>query len=517
MLNEKILLQTLKTNFEKLNKTKLSDFENDLYSVKRVPFLTITKDDLQKYTTYEGRMEVTLFYGYEQTPKIDWLQNSNYIRYHLKMEDITGNYIDQTEIEQPFNYEKMSIAKYKGYDESDLPSDSPLLSQIDIITIPNMQSAIRIINGADIVVQMPKDAFHVQVFLNTSLFEQCAYFELELYKIEYKKIPLENLGIDEIKKLPANYIDLTSLDKKFAPITNPKFINTVRIGEHKNLEDFENEIEFGFCYGENSLSVGKYAQSPGYCSFSQGENTVALNNFQHVIGRYNKTEYENGYGVLESTDRDNSDMAFIIGNGFSGDKRSNAHMINFSGDAWYAGNVYIGKDLDKSERLITEKEARNYITQPVNSICLVDSSTGYEHIIQFMNGKLVSFVKTISIIVKTQPIKTDYSDTDEFDATGMEISAICQDGSERDITDYVIYDEYVTINSTVHKIIYRENGNEYITTVPVTTRTLEQALVDFEYIINNDGTYTLTEWKQTLNGNPSQDKLILPNSKIIRL
>lgn len=512
MLNEKMLLQTLKTNFEKLNKTKLSDFENDLYTIKRVPFLKITKDDLQKYTTYEGRMEITLFYGYEQTPKMDWLQNSNYIGYHLKMEDITGNYIDQTENEEPLSYKKMSIAKYKEYDESEFPSDFPLLSQIDVINIFNTQSVIEIINGADVAVETPKDAFHIQVFPNTDAFKECSYFELELYKIEYKRIPLENLEIDELKKLPVNYLDLTSLDEKFAPITNPKFTNTVRIGKHKDY----NSNEFENYYGENSVSIGEFSQSPGYCSFSQGYNTIAYSNLQHVIGRYNKIEYD-GYGKIESDIPENRDIAFAIGNGSNEQNRSNAHMVNFNGDAWYAGNVYIGKNLNKAEKLVTEKEVRNYITQPVDSMCLVDSSTGYEHIIQFMNGKLVSFMKTISIVVKVQPTKTDYSDTDEFDATGMKISAVCQDGSERDVTDYIIYNKYVTINSTVHKIIYRENGNEYITTVPIITRTLEQALVDFEYIVNGDGTFTLTEWKETFNGNPSQDKLVIPNSAKIRL
>jgi hypothetical protein len=36
-------------------------------------------------------------------------------------------------------------------------------------------------------------------------------------------------------------------------------------------------------------------------------------------------------------------------------------------------------------------------------------------------------------------------------------------------------------------------------------------LTDFEYIKNADGTYTLTDWKGTLNGVPS-DKIHIPNS-----
>ena len=44
---------------------------------------------------------------------------------------------------------------------------------------------------------------------------------------------------------------------------------------------------------------------------------------------------------------------------------------------------------------------------------------------------------------------------------------------------------------------------------------LANLLIDFEYIINHDGTVTLTAWKQTLNGVPSTEMIIPDDSRII--
>ena len=41
-------------------------------------------------------------------------------------------------------------------------------------------------------------------------------------------------------------------------------------------------------------------------------------------------------------------------------------------------------------------------------------------------------------------------------------------------------------------------------------------LIDFEYVNNGDGTYTLTAWKETLNGVPSTE-LVIPNMESIIL
>lgn len=41
------------------------------------------------------------------------------------------------------------------------------------------------------------------------------------------------------------------------------------------------------------------------------------------------------------------------------------------------------------------------------------------------------------------------------------------------------------------------------------------SLIDFEYTVNDNGTVTLTAWKQTLNGVPSTEMVIPDDSRII--
>ena len=252
--------------------------------------------------------------------------------------------------------------------------------------------------------------------------------------------------------------------------------------------------------GFDTKSVGDYSHAEGY-------HTTAASMYQHVQGKSNIEDTENKY-------------AHIVGNGvfddYYGEKTpSNAHTLDWYGNAWFAGNVYIGgigQDDAEAKQLVTT----DYVDHQVReAIFLKDTINGYDYVVQMQNGSLVSFVKTDHIEIRTPPTKTDYTDTDIFDPTGMAIIAVSQDGSEKEISDYV-YDKYVTVESNIHTIIYVEAGIEYTAEVFITTRTLEQALADFTYTTNDDGSYTITGWRGTLNGVTSTE-MIFPNSNLVIL
>ena len=149
-----------------------------------------------------------------------------------------------------------------------------------------------------------------------------------------------------------------------------------------------------------------------------------------------------------------------------------------------------------------------------NNMILIDQDTGYEYLIFMKDGTLTS-VLNVLIQISSLPIKTDYTDTEEFDPTGMKLIAVYQDGSTKEINEYT-YDKYVTTESYEHTICCVDNGIRYTANIPITTRTLEDALVDFEYIDNNNGTYTITGWKGTHNGLESTE-MIIPNSPLITI
>lgn len=78
--------------------------------------------------------------------------------------------------------------------------------------------------------------------------------------------------------------------------------------------------------GESSHAEGFYTEASGDSSHAEGSNTTALSDCQHVQGKYNIEDTEGKY-------------AHIVGNGSSRDNKSNAHTLDWNGNAWFAGRV----------------------------------------------------------------------------------------------------------------------------------------------------------------------------------
>lgn len=176
------------------------------------------------------------------------------------------------------------------------------------------------------------------------------------------------------------------------------------------------------------------------------------------------------------------------------------------------GQIIVVKSVNENGTPI-EWEAVNGQTSQ-NFLILKDIATNFDYYVYMNNGSLESCVKTKEIKVTTLPLKTDYTDTEIFDPTGIIVTAVDLNGNETEITDYT-YDKYVIIESSVHEIRYVDNfGNTFVAEIPITTRTLEFALQDFEYTTNDDGTYTIISWKGTLNGETSSE-MIFPNSSLV--
>lgn len=87
--------------------------------------------------------------------------------------------------------------------------------------------------------------------------------------------------------------------------------------------------------GAFSATFGYGNSATGSNSYAEGVSTIATGNCQHVQGRYNL--------VLESgKDEYDVSIAHVVGNGTSETNRSNAHTLDWDGNAWYAGDVYVG-------------------------------------------------------------------------------------------------------------------------------------------------------------------------------
>ena len=81
--------------------------------------------------------------------------------------------------------------------------------------------------------------------------------------------------------------------------------------------------------GTGSHAEGFVAKASGSYSHAEGFLTEASGSYQHVQGQYNIKDTSNKY-------------AHIVGNGADNNNRANAHTLDWSGNAWFAGNIKIG-------------------------------------------------------------------------------------------------------------------------------------------------------------------------------
>lgn len=111
----------------------------------------------------------------------------------------------------------------------------------------------------------------------------------------------------------------------------------------------------------SSLAQGYATEANGSYSHSEGYNTVANTKSQHVAGEYNVLDT----GGSVST---HGSYAYILGNGSNANSRSNAHTVDWSGNGWFAGDVYVGstsgteKDSGSKKLATVDATMDNYST-----------------------------------------------------------------------------------------------------------------------------------------------------------
>lgn len=157
------------------------------------------------------------------------------------------------------------------------------------------------------------------------------------------------------------------------------------------------------------------------------------------------------------------------------------------------------------------KAVEEKILSPKHYITMIDQVSGHTYILSMEDGNLVPKIGIKHISVTTPPNLAEYTHGEYFDPTGMIVTATYYDDTTVDITGYTYPTSF--LNSNVQpKITYTEFGITYEAIIPIAINVFDPStiLVDFNYVDNKDGTYTLIGWKGTYNGEPS-DKLIIPD------
>lgn len=128
------------------------------------------------------------------------------------------------------------------------------------------------------------------------------------------------------------YVD----NNKLSHIANGETIGTIKIGRTGSQRtDGPYSTAIGFSGHTSADALNSIAMCGGEClasdTVAMGNGTVANGADQFVQGKYNVKDTENKY-------------AHIIGNGTSDTARSNAHTVDWNGNAWFAGDIEGVKD-----------------------------------------------------------------------------------------------------------------------------------------------------------------------------
>lgn len=133
--------------------------------------------------------------------------------------------------------------------------------------------------------------------------------------------------------------------------------NTEAPGSAGHSEGYETHA-----IGEVSHAEGQYTRAEGDYSHAEGYETVAVGQSQHVQGQYN---------IVDEVHIDQGTYLNIVGNGTSDSKRSNAHTLDWDGNAWFAGDVYVsstsGTNKDEGSKKLATEEFVNQSLQNFTS------------------------------------------------------------------------------------------------------------------------------------------------------
>ena len=124
-------------------------------------------------------------------------------------------------------------------------------------------------------------------------------------------------------------------------------------GEDTTASGYASHAEghFTTASGDYSHAEGYYTEATIGHTHAEGFGTRASSGYQHVQGKYNIADLSDKY-------------AHIVGNGTDASSRSNAHTLDWYGNAWFAGNITIGAD---NKELATKEYVTNYVPKSSES------------------------------------------------------------------------------------------------------------------------------------------------------
>lgn len=114
--------------------------------------------------------------------------------------------------------------------------------------------------------------------------------------------------------------------------------------------------------GSDTTASADFSHAEGYgtiaseiSSHAEGCGTIAASSYQHAQGKYNIEDADGTY-------------AHIVGNGTSS-ARSNAHTLDWNGNAWYKGTIKVGgTSYDDASEVATKTETWTFTLEDGSTV-----------------------------------------------------------------------------------------------------------------------------------------------------
>lgn len=129
-----------------------------------------------------------------------------------------------------------------------------------------------------------------------------------------------------------------SLTKASSSYSHAEGSSTKASSSYSHAEGFETLVQ-----GQAGHAEGGSTKAMGYYSHAEGQATVCYGHGSHAEGTYTQAnadgQHAQGkYNIIDTAKQ----YAHIVGNGTADDARSNAHTLDWNGNSWFAGEVYVG-------------------------------------------------------------------------------------------------------------------------------------------------------------------------------
>ena len=222
-------------------------------------------------------------------------------------------------------------------------------------------------------------------------------------------------------------------------------------GEETTASDYCSHAEgYGTtASGQASHAEGESTTVSGYVSHAEGTGTIASSDYQHVQGQYNIEDTTNTY-------------AHIVGNGTSSSARSNAHTLDWNGNAWYQGKLSQDGTPTEDKDLTTKKyvDKLKPIDEDYNNTYSTVNNYPFSDIIVSDSLLYVSLTGTVSFSVrlKNKPLQN------------QTVSLSCNNASMSLSANSLIftsdnYDAPQSVTLTLSSLAEDNDGDQFIVSV----------------------------------------------------